>query len=129
LRRTADGWRIVEQSSWPLATHDEHGPRVYSPTLWAKLDAEADALAKTPGAAYIRALQDAKRIAEAYAVAKRETEKPTATAELWVLRGDLAVTLGRPADGLADFAKARAKDPKIELPWYMAEPMPPAAPQ
>jgi WD40 repeat protein/tetratricopeptide (TPR) repeat protein len=120
LRRTAQGWRIHEYHSWPLAERQGSRRTVKDAAAWAALDAAVERLAKSSDRnARIQALRDASRPAEAYDLARRLTDDRPKDAAAWALRGDLAHDVGQVADALASFRRALACDPDAELPWYM----------
>jgi WD40 repeat protein/predicted Ser/Thr protein kinase len=120
LRRTASGWRIRGVRSW-LEEIKQNGQRtVNTSALWAKRDAEVERLAKSNDLVpRIRALKEAHRMVEAYALACQLTDREPKNALAWSLRGETAAETGAVADLPSAFHKALSLDPGVEVPWYI----------
>jgi WD40 repeat protein/Flp pilus assembly protein TadD len=120
LRRTGGGYRIDTMSSWPVEEQLGGRHTVYTAATWAERDAEADRLAKSADLVpRIRALKEARRWADAHALACRLADEDPNRALGWSLRGETALEIGATADAHSAFQKARNLDPGVEVPWYL----------
>jgi WD40 repeat protein len=119
LQRTAAGWRIDGVRFWPLEEKLGGQHTVYAAATWAKRDVEVDRLAKSDDLLpRIRALKQARRLAEAHALACQFTDRERTRALAWSLRGEMALEIGETADAQSAFQKALALDPGVDVPWY-----------
>ncbi len=120
LRRTPRGWRIHAERTWPVK--EKHGPEVVSFEVetWKARDAQVEKSRATGDRPELaRALDEASRPAEAFAVAREQTAEKKIAATDWALRGQLALKAGDAADAWTSFRKAEAEDPDLELPSFM----------
>lgn len=119
MRRAGEGWQIAEVRSWPVQEMMQGLMRIYDDAYWLDLDEQADkaVASQDPLLGRIGSLVKARRIAEAYALAKTATEETPADPVAWRARADLAFELGRVDEALAA-AKQTAK-------LRPAEPLPP----
>jgi WD40 repeat protein len=117
LRRTGQGWKIVEERAWPLNRREGDRVTVYDAAYWELADALVVLVRYFGDSTQLaRVLDVANRPTEAHATARRLTERKGATAADWVLRGDLAVKAGDAADALRSHRTALTLDPNIRVP-------------
>lgn len=120
LRKSADGWRVFENRTWPI----RFGETVFTAAQWGRLDAEVlRARRDDDSVAYVEALRAALRFVEAHDAAKSLTRDYADIANAWLYRGYAALDAAEGRDAELCFLKARALDPDAEVPaWVTAQP-------
>jgi tetratricopeptide (TPR) repeat protein len=121
LRRTPEGWKRWEAQGWPVKQKDGDRITVYDAETWKERDAHVEKARKRGDLReLVKALDDARRYAEAYTIARKRTERPEPSAADWVLRGNMAFEAGEAEDAVAAYRKVLALDPAIGVPPYMS---------
>ncbi len=127
LRRTPDGWRVVENRCWLVRDEIDGEETVYSDEYWNALDNYIEQVRPTGNLRDLaRSLFHATRIVESYATARELTQNERATAEDWCLRGYGARYLGNIEDAAKSWRKALELDPNARVPSYIRPPEPEA---
>src|SRR5262249_35041603 len=118
LRRTADGGKVFNYCDWLIDERLDGVVKKFDADAWAARGAAADGLKDSPDEKKrIDALLAALRKADALDVARKATEKPEASAQLWMLRGELALQLGHLEEARTALKAAEQADPTLPLPW------------
>ena len=119
LRKTAKGWKVFENRWWLLERNIGERTVVYDSKKLRRADAAVERERRSRNLKnHIFALYDASRFAEAFDVAKVLTKAKEATADDWLIRGNLAMQVGNAEDAKASFLKAISLDKDVELPPY-----------
>jgi Tol biopolymer transport system component len=121
LRRTAGGWKITESRGCLLEWKSgSQRSRMDAAALKRLDDRVEEVRGQGDRRELARALDEANRPAEAYAVAREVTERPGPQADDWKVRGDLALKTGEAEDAVASYRKALIENPEIETPPCMS---------
>ncbi|MBN1591527.1 MAG: hypothetical protein JW888_18580 [Pirellulales bacterium] len=120
LRKTKDGWKVYQSRTWLVYRKYPGKEARYTPEKWKSLDEEVDRCMRE-GTLYelVAALTDACRFNEAYTQAKEMTEEDEHEATAWLWRGYTATALGHMEDARRSYRRARALDPKAEVPEFV----------
>jgi len=120
LRRTPDGWRVVENRYWPRAATFGGKTFVFDQAHWRKRD-EAVVLARDSDdpIELAMALLEAFRLTEALEVARKMTQDGPGNPEAWAWRGRLADRARLAVEALEAYEKLRVIDPKAEVPGWV----------
>jgi hypothetical protein len=111
LRRTRDGWRVVEKRYWPTAREDESGERHrFSKSTFDEMDRQVDAMRATGDQRrLLYALFGAYRFAESLELARALSTHPDlADKWLWEMLALSALMMGDAEEAAAAYARASA---------------------
>lgn len=109
LRRTRDGWRVVEKRYWPTAREEESGERHrFSSSTFAEMDRYVDAMKATGDQRQVLyALFGAYRFAEALDLARALSTHPDlADKWLWEMLALSALMMGDAEEAAAAYSRA-----------------------
>ena len=122
LRRTREGWRVVENRLWPKSSTDSRGTIVFDDAHWRAADAAVEQ-ARTAGddAALIDRFVDARRLPEALVVAKRVTDAHPKDPEAWHRRARIADGLRNIDEALAAYRRMKELAPASRIPAWVTE--------
>ena len=120
LRRTEDGWLVVEDRAWLVGELVEGERHVVDGSTWRELDGWiADEFVTERDTRWLRYfLLKAFRFQEAHVMAVEVCEQDDATAEDWSRRGVFAVLVGDIEDAELALETAIELDPDVWLPYY-----------
>jgi WD40 repeat protein len=120
LHKGPAGWKVQRVRAWPVAEKRQSVVRLDAAYWQAKDAAVAQARKDGDLRRLATALEQARRYAEARAVAQRLTGQTGATAEDWTLRSRVAFSVGEVGDARASFRTALARRPDLQPPWFLA---------
>lgn len=109
LRRTRDGWRVVEKRYWPTAREEESGERHrFSKSTFDEMDRHVEAMKATGDQRRVLyALFGAYRFAEALELARSLSTHPDlADKWLWEMLALSAMMMGDAEEAAAAYARA-----------------------
>jgi hypothetical protein len=109
LRKTRDGWRVVEKRYWPTAREDESGERHrFSKSTFDEMDRQVDAMKATGDQRRVLyALFGAYRFAESLELARALSTHPDlADKWLWEMLALAALMMGDAEEAAAAHARA-----------------------
>lgn len=123
LRKTAEGWRVVENRFWPLVLKDADQEQTFDPARWKELDAAVDQARRLRNEPkLLQALFDAWRLKEGLELARKRTTTFPKNADAWAWRARFADRLRRITETVDAFEKLKALDPKARIPgWVQAQ--------
>lgn len=125
LAKADDGaWKVTEVRRWPLRDFVQGIVTVYDDAWWLKADEEADAVLANETVdpmGKVASLVTARRLKQALEVARAATEARPQEADLWRVRADLALSVGRLDESRSAVARARKLSPTVELPLHLQE--------
>jgi tetratricopeptide (TPR) repeat protein/tRNA A-37 threonylcarbamoyl transferase component Bud32 len=117
LRRSAQGWQVLESRWWPVKKQRGDHVTVYDAAGLKSLDDAVDQRrAAGDQRGLVESLTIAERMNEAHQAARALSESPGATAADWALRGSSALRAYDAADGIASFKRAIALDGNAPVP-------------
>lgn len=122
LRRGAAGWQITEVRRWPVQEAMQGLMQIYDDSRWAQLDEQADRALAGSEEKPISRLTDlikARRMAQAYALARTTTEQQPDDAAAWRARADMAFELGRIEEAVSAGRRATQLSPGEPLPVHL----------
>jgi hypothetical protein len=109
LRRTRDGWRVVEKRYWPTAREEESGEtHKFSQSTFDEMDRHVEAMrASGDDRRLLYALFGAYRFDEALVLARAISKKPNLTDKwLWEMLALSALMMGEAEEAAAAYARA-----------------------
>lgn len=117
MRRTRDGWRIVENRFWPRTVRRDGAEVAATDAEWARLDAAVDE-ARRAGDPEKRvfALMDAWRQREAADEAKRLAQAQPDDKLAQMLHAHAATSVGRTEEALAAYKRIHERWPDAPVP-------------
>lgn len=114
LRRTRDGWRVVEKRYWPTGREEESGERhKFSKSTFEEMDRQVESVRATGderGLLYV--LFSAYRFAEAHELARKISTRPDLTDKwLWEMLALSALMMGEAEEAAVAYSRAKEVSP------------------